>query len=83
MLIAGALLLLISFTTNCGDDNLFHVGRPPAPHQIGMGPTLPPWRRLLAYTQSSPQELLNWRPVDDIEQGRGSSRSHRSNVRRA
>jgi hypothetical protein len=30
--------------------------------------TLPPWRRLLAWTKSSPKELLNWRPVYDIEQ---------------
>jgi hypothetical protein len=30
--------------------------------------TLPPWQRLLAQTKSSPKELLNWRPVYDIEQ---------------
>ena len=36
-LFAGALLLLISFTTNYGDDNLFHFSSLPATHKIGMG----------------------------------------------
>ena len=36
-LLAGALLLLISFITNYGDDNLLHFGRLPADVQIGVG----------------------------------------------
>ena len=36
-LFAGALLLLISFTTNYGDDNLFHLSSLAATHKIGMG----------------------------------------------
>ncbi|MFZ0408995.1 MAG: hypothetical protein WAM11_12920, partial [Cyanobium sp.] len=36
-LVAGALLLLISFTTNYGDDNLLHLGSIPAYDQVGMG----------------------------------------------
>jgi hypothetical protein len=36
-LIAGSLLLLISFTTNYGDDNLFQFGNLPAPDKVGMG----------------------------------------------
>jgi hypothetical protein len=36
-LAAGALLLLISFTTNYGDDNLSRFRRLPAHEQIGMG----------------------------------------------
>jgi hypothetical protein len=36
-LAAGALLLLISFTTNYGNDNLSHFRRLPAHEQIGMG----------------------------------------------
>ncbi len=35
--LAGALLLLISFITNYGDDNLLHFGRLPANVQIGVG----------------------------------------------
>jgi len=38
---------------------------------------LPPWRRLLAWTKSSPKELVNWRPVYDIEQ---RSRQHELNA---
>jgi hypothetical protein len=34
---AGALLLLISFTTNYGDDSLFHFGRLPATVAFGVG----------------------------------------------
>ena len=34
---AGVLLLLISFTTNYGDDNLLHLGRLPAAVKVGMG----------------------------------------------
>jgi len=36
-LVAGSLLLLISFTTNYGDDNLFQFGTLPAHDQVGMG----------------------------------------------
>jgi hypothetical protein len=36
-LFAGALLLLISFTTNYGDDNLLRLGSIPAYDQVGMG----------------------------------------------
>jgi hypothetical protein len=36
-LAAGALLLLISFTTNYGNDNFSHVGTFPAFVQVGMG----------------------------------------------
>jgi hypothetical protein len=36
-LAAGALLLLISFTTNYGDDNLFQFGTLPAAVTVGMG----------------------------------------------
>ena len=36
-LAAGALLLLISFTTNYGDDNLSHFGRLPAAVALGVG----------------------------------------------
>ena len=36
-LVAGALLLLISFTTNYGDDKLSRFRRLPAHEQIGMG----------------------------------------------
>jgi hypothetical protein len=36
-LAAGALLLLISFTTNYGDDNLLHLGSHPAAVQVGVG----------------------------------------------
>jgi hypothetical protein len=53
-------LLLISFTTNYGDDNLLHFGTIQTSDQIGVVSTLPPWRRLLA--------TFNWRPVYDIEQ---------------
>jgi hypothetical protein len=35
--LAGALLLLISFTTNYGDDNLFRLASLKTAHQIGMG----------------------------------------------
>lgn len=59
-LVAGALLLLISFTTNSSDAHLLQLGRLPAHDSIGVGLHLPPWRRLLA--------TLNWRLVCDIEQ---------------
>jgi hypothetical protein len=59
-LLAGALLLPISLTTNCSNDNLFQLGTLEASEQIGVGLHLPPWRRLLA--------MLNWRPIYDIEQ---------------
>ena len=36
-LVAGALLLLISFTTNYGDDNLLHFGTLQTSEQIGVG----------------------------------------------
>ena len=36
-LLAGYLLLLISFTTNYGDDKLSRFGRLPAPDKVGMG----------------------------------------------
>ena len=36
-LVAGALLLLISFTTNYGNDNIFQFCKLPAHEQIGMG----------------------------------------------
>ncbi len=36
-LLAGALLLLISFTTNYGDDNLLQLGALPAPVTVGVG----------------------------------------------
>ena len=36
-LVAGSLLLLISFTTNYGDDKLFHFGRLPAAVALGVG----------------------------------------------
>ena len=36
-LVAGSLLLLISFTSNYGDDNLLQLGSLPAPVQIGVG----------------------------------------------
>ena len=36
-LFAGALLLLISFTTNYGDDNLFQLAKLPAHDKVGMG----------------------------------------------
>ena len=36
-LVAGALLLLISFTTNDGDDHLLHFGSLPAAVQVGVG----------------------------------------------
>ena len=36
-LLAGALLLLISFITNYGDDNLLHFGSIPAHDKVGMG----------------------------------------------
>ena len=36
-LFAGGLLLLISFTTNYGDDNLLHLGSIPASDKVGMG----------------------------------------------
>jgi len=36
-LVASSLLLLISFTTNYGDDNLFQLGRLPYYDQVGMG----------------------------------------------
>ena len=36
-LLAGALLLLISYITNYGDDNLFQLSALPADDQIGMG----------------------------------------------
>ena len=36
-LAAGALLLLISFTTNYGDDNLLHFGTLQTSEQIGVG----------------------------------------------
>ena len=36
-LFAGALLLLISFTTNYGDDNLLHLGSIPASDKVGVG----------------------------------------------
>ena len=36
-LVAGALLLLISFTTNYGDDNLLLFGTIPVDDQVGMG----------------------------------------------
>jgi len=36
-LAAGTLLLLISFTTNYGDDNLRHLGSLPAAVKVGMG----------------------------------------------
>jgi hypothetical protein len=36
-LAAGALLLLISFTTNYGDDNLFRFGTLPTAVTVGMG----------------------------------------------
>ena len=35
-LVAGALLLLISFTTNYGDDNLLHFGNLQAAHKVGI-----------------------------------------------
>jgi hypothetical protein len=35
-LLAGSLLLLISFTTNYGDDNLFQFGNLPAPDKVGL-----------------------------------------------
>ena len=35
-LLAGALLLLISFTSSYGDDNLFHFGRLKTADQIGV-----------------------------------------------
>ena len=35
-LVAGALLLLISFTTNDGDDNLFQFGNLQAAHKVGI-----------------------------------------------
>ena len=35
-LVAGSLLLLISFTTNYGDDNLLHSGAIPAHDQVGI-----------------------------------------------
>ena len=59
-LVAGALLLLISFTANYGDDNLIQFSSIAVAHKIGLCLPLPPWRRLLA--------TLNWRPVYDIEQ---------------
>ena len=37
-LLAGALLLLISFLANYGDDHLLQFGSLPASDQIGMGP---------------------------------------------
>jgi len=36
-LVAVALLLLISFKTNYGDDNLFQLGILPAADQVGVG----------------------------------------------
>ena len=59
-LVAGALLLLISFTTNYGNDNLSHFRRLRPMSRSEWVSTLPPWRRLLA--------MFNWRPVYDIEQ---------------
>ena len=55
-LVADALLLLISFTTNYGDDNLLHFGTLQISEQIGVGLHL------------AALAALNWRPVYDIEQ---------------
>ena len=58
-LFAGALLLLISFTTNYGDDNLLHLGSIPVYDQVGMGLHLAAlaarWRRSIGvpFTTSS------------------------------
>jgi hypothetical protein len=48
-LMAGALLLRISFITSYGDDKLLPVGRRSQPlTRSEWVSTLPPWRRLLA-----------------------------------
>ena len=57
---AGALLLLISFTTNYGDDNLFQLAKLPAHVQIGMGLHLAALAALAGDVQLQ--------PVYDIEQ---------------
>jgi hypothetical protein len=55
-LFAGALLLLISFTTNYGVANLSRFRRLPAPVTVAVGLHL------------AALATLNWRPVYDIEQ---------------
>jgi len=59
-LIAGALLLLISFTTNYGDDNLFRFGNLPSLDKVGI------CLHLAALAALAGE--INWHPVYDTEQ---------------
>ena len=59
ILVAGALLLLISFTTTYGDYKLLQFGSVPAHDKVGLSLHLAAPLRFLA--------MLNWRSVYDIE----------------
>ncbi len=54
------MLLLISFTTNYGDDNLLQISALPVHDKVGVGLHFAALAALVA--------MFNWRPVYDIEQ---------------
>jgi hypothetical protein len=59
-LLAGALLLVISFTTNYGDDNLLHLASLKTAHQIGMGLHFAALAALVGDVELASRLRLSW-----------------------